>query len=154
MKGPLLLWVLNMLQVFKVDVFYKKSLSKIFCYLPFYELLLLPNYLFFSLLAPINATKTSSASAVGSDIELWAGIIPTGSLLNANDKYFWFHHSQGDRMDVLDPDTLDKATALWAAVSYVIADLSDEFPNEYRNNQNGFNDKWSSKYIRKDLSNM
>lgn len=74
--------------------------------------------------------------------------------MNANEKYFWFHHSQGDRMDVLDPDNLDKATALWAAVSYVIADLSDEFPNEYKNNQKIFRNKWPTQYVKKDISNM
>lgn len=31
-------------------------------------------------------------------------------------------------MDVLDPDDLDKATAVWAVVSYIIADLTDDFP--------------------------
>lgn len=33
-------------------------------------------------------------------------------------------------MDVLDPDDLDKATAVWAVVSYIIADMSEEFPRE------------------------
>lgn len=85
-------------------------------------------------LAPINATQTKSSSAVGSDISSWTeSLIPGGSLLNANDKYFWFHHTQADTMDVLDPDDLDKATAVWAVVSYIIADLSEEFPRERDN---------------------
>lgn len=43
-------------------------------------------------------------------------------------RYFWYHHSVADTMDVLDPDDLDKATAVWAVVSYIIADLTDDFP--------------------------
>lgn len=88
----------------------------------------------------------ASTGGVGSDISAWTrSLIPGASLLNANDKwvlfnphlnyqsksysrYFWYHHSVADTMDVLDPDNLDKATAVWAVVSYIIADLKDDFP--------------------------
>jgi len=96
------------------------------------------------LLAPINATQTSaSRGGVGSDISSWTeSQIPGGSLLNANDKYFWYHHTPADTMDVLDPDNLDKAAAVWAVVSYIIADLNDDFPRDrnstaYKNDQVG-----------------
>lgn len=85
----------------------------------------------FRLLHAINATQTKSSSAVGSDIANWAGLIPTGALLNANDKYFYYHHTEADTMDVMDPDALDKSTALWAAAAFVIADLSEEFPRDF-----------------------
>ncbi|KAJ8932974.1 hypothetical protein NQ314_014305 [Rhamnusium bicolor] len=84
------------------------------------------------LLAPINATQAvRSSGGVGSDITIWKDVIPTGSLLNDNGKYFWYHHTKADTMDVLDPDTLDKATALWASVAYVVADLKDDFPRDF-----------------------
>ncbi|KAG5895325.1 hypothetical protein JTB14_000597 [Gonioctena quinquepunctata] len=83
------------------------------------------------LLAPINATRAEYSDSVGSDITIWAKKIPTGSLLNANEKYFWYHHSSSDTMDVLDPDALDKSAAVWASVAYVIADLKDEFPRDF-----------------------
>ncbi|KAJ8917135.1 hypothetical protein NQ315_012627 [Exocentrus adspersus] len=84
------------------------------------------------LLAPINATQTvASNGGVGSDISIWGNVIPGGSLLNANEKYFWFHHTEADTMDVLDPDALDKSAALWAVVSYIVADLSEEFPRDF-----------------------
>lgn len=86
---------------------------------------------FHSLLEAINTTRTKANDAVGSDISLWAGKIPTGSLLNANEKYFWFHHASSDTMDVINSEDLDKATALWASVAYVIADLSEEFPRDF-----------------------
>ncbi|XP_074033403.1 carboxypeptidase Q [Leptinotarsa decemlineata] len=84
------------------------------------------------LLSSINTTQSSYADAVGSDITIWAGQIPGGSLLNDNDKYFYYHHSAADTMDVLDPDSLDKATALWASVAFIIADLKDEFPRDFK----------------------
>lgn len=52
--------------------------------------------------------------------------MPGATLLNDNRHYFWFHHSDGDTMAVQDPTALDKATALWAAVAYVVADLKHD----------------------------
>ncbi|XP_037773959.1 carboxypeptidase Q-like [Penaeus monodon] len=65
----------------------------------------------------------------GPDIEVWqrAGV-PTASLYNENEKYFWFHHSDGDTMSVEDPDTLDKCLALWTSVAYVAADITHKIP--------------------------
>lgn len=54
--------------------------------------------------------------------------LPGASLLNQNEKYFWFHHTNADTMDIEDPDVLDKCTALWATVAYVMADLSITIP--------------------------
>nr|CAH7756310.1 unnamed protein product [Callosobruchus chinensis] len=86
------------------------------------------------LFSSINATQLKyNRYGVGSDITIWSGRIPTASLLNANQNYFWYHHSKGDTMDVLDSDTLDKCTALWASVAYIIADMSEEFPRGFNN---------------------
>ena len=81
------------------------------------------------LMASLNATQFASPMDGGPDIQFFteAGI-PGAALLNANDRYFWFHHSQGDRMTVEDPRQLDMCTALWAASAYVIADLSIDMP--------------------------
>lgn len=68
------------------------------------------------LMAPINATNFRG--------------FPGASLMNENDKYFWFHHSYGDSMLVQDSESMDKATALFAAVSYVIANLSVDMPRD------------------------
>lgn len=83
----------------------------------------------FSLLKPINATKLTTSDDVGSDIMVWSNQgVPMASLLNKNEKYFWFHHSDGDRMEIEDSDVLDKCVALWASVAYVVADLSLDLP--------------------------
>lgn len=66
---------------------------------------------------------------MGSDITVWTGTgIPGASLYNKNERYFWYHHSNADTMDIEDSGTLDLNSALWAAVAYVIADLSIDFP--------------------------
>lgn len=79
--------------------------------------------------APLNATKFASPIDAGPDINVWAKRgFPASSLLTDNDKYFWWHHSAGDTMNVLNSDELDKNCALLAAAAYIIADLSVDMP--------------------------
>lgn len=83
------------------------------------------------LMAPLNATEYESPIDAGPDISMWARRgFPSASLLNKSDKYFYFHHSDGDSMLVEDPVSLDKNTALFAAAAYVIADLSVDMPKD------------------------
>ncbi|XP_056142300.1 carboxypeptidase Q-like [Lampris incognitus] len=80
------------------------------------------------LLAPINTTKLETHGE-GTDISPWmqAGV-PGASLHVADNKYFWFHHSEGDTMTVQNPRDMDLCTAVWAVVAYVVADLQDMLP--------------------------
>ncbi|MBZ3878190.1 Carboxypeptidase Q, partial [Sciurus carolinensis] len=43
-------------------------------------------------------------------------------------KYFAFHHSHGDTMTVMDPKQMNVAAAVWAVVSYVVADMEEMLP--------------------------
>ncbi|XP_026745899.1 carboxypeptidase Q-like isoform X1 [Trichoplusia ni] len=77
----------------------------------------------------INASTLVEEDAPGSDIGIFTGNgIPGASLHNDNAKYFWFHHTEGDTMNVEDPDELDLGAAFWTAVAYIIADLSEDIP--------------------------
>ncbi|XP_034729302.1 carboxypeptidase Q-like [Etheostoma cragini] len=80
------------------------------------------------LLAPINTTKLEPHGE-GTDISPWmqAGV-PGASLHVADNRYFWFHHSEGDTMTVQDPQAMNLCSALWAVVAYVVADLQDMLP--------------------------
>lgn len=53
---------------------------------------------------------------------------PGASLLDDLHKYFSFHHSHGDTMTVMDPKQMNVAAALWAVVSYVVADMEEMLP--------------------------
>ena len=56
-----------------------------------------------SLMKPLNATQFESPMDGGPDIEYFTGVgVPGASLINANERYFWYHHSDGDRMTVQD----------------------------------------------------
>lgn len=70
-----------------------------------------------------------SKGNVGSDIEVFENMnIPGASLLNRNEKYFWYHHTEADTMTVENSDSLDLNTAMFSLISYIIADLSVELP--------------------------
>ena len=80
-------------------------------------------------LKPLNASRLSLSADVGSDIETLEAIgVPGGSLDNADEKYFDFHHSNGDTMTVEDSHTLDMCTAVWAVTSYAFASLEQLLP--------------------------
>lgn len=81
-----------------------------------------------SLLQPLNITQVFS-DGEGADINFWiqAGV-PGASLQDDLYKYFAFHHSQGDTMTVMDPKQMNVAAAVWAVVSYVVADLEEMLP--------------------------
>ncbi|XP_023942732.2 carboxypeptidase Q-like [Bicyclus anynana] len=77
----------------------------------------------------INATTLVESDSPGSDIAvLIQKGIPGASLHNANERYFWFHHTEGDTMNVEDPEELDLCTAFWTSVAYIIADISADIP--------------------------
>uniref|UniRef100_A0A8D8NHX2 Carboxypeptidase Q n=2 Tax=Culex pipiens TaxID=7175 RepID=A0A8D8NHX2_CULPI len=83
------------------------------------------------LMGALNATEFETPTDGGPDISHWTTRgFPGASLLNKNEKYFWFHHSAGDSMAVEDPKNLDKCAALWAAAAYVVADLSVSIPKD------------------------
>ena len=78
-------------------------------------------------LRPYNASAIIDG-ADGTDIEWWLPGVPGGSLENENQDYFFYHHSNGDTMTVLDPDEMDQCAALWTIVSYCIANLDEMLP--------------------------
>lgn len=77
----------------------------------------------------INTTLLVEANSLGSDIGMITDQgVPGASLLNDAERYFWFHHTEGDTINVENPDDLDLGAAFWTAVSYIIADLSIDIP--------------------------
>ncbi len=43
-------------------------------------------------------------------------------------KYFWYHHTEGDTLDKLDPDEVARCVAAMAVVAYVVADMPERLP--------------------------
>ena len=79
-------------------------------------------------MAPINATRLVLSNE-GSDVTLFIKQgVPIGSLDTRNERYFWFHHTDGDTMAVESRDDLDRCTALWAGVAYALAAIDEQLP--------------------------
>jgi carboxypeptidase Q len=81
-------------------------------------------------LAPLQADGLTMPH-VGSDIAVFdKDGIPQATLSTRNDKYFWFHHTEGDTVRVLNSDELDRCLAVWTVATYIIADLGAALPRE------------------------
>ncbi|XP_043793848.1 carboxypeptidase Q-like isoform X1 [Apis laboriosa] len=81
-----------------------------------------------NLCSPLGNMKVRSPSQ-GPDIATWINEgVPGASLWNQDDKYFYYHHTNADTMLVEDSEALDKGTALFAALSYILANLSIDLP--------------------------
>jgi carboxypeptidase Q len=80
------------------------------------------------LLAPIGA-DTITAGGGGTDIEPIMDLGVPGMGLNDDaSRYFWYHHSEADTVDKLDPREMAKCVAAMAVMSYVLADLPEQLP--------------------------
>ena len=67
----------------------------------------------------------------GTDVNWWhKSGVPTGSIANHNEHYFYYHHSDGDTMSVLDPVQMNMCTAVWTAYAYVLADMDSLLPRK------------------------
>ena len=81
-------------------------------------------------LSSLNASEVYDNGG-GTDVDFWRELgVPTGSIANHNERYFWFHHSQGDTMTVLDPVEMNLCSAVWAVYAYILADMDQLLPRE------------------------
>jgi carboxypeptidase Q len=82
------------------------------------------------LLEPIGATGVQRVeSSPEADIApLVERGVPGIGLDVAADRYFWYHHSDGDTLDKLDPAEVARCVAVMAVMAYVVADLPTALP--------------------------
>ena len=82
------------------------------------------------LLQPINAAGVQrvDGSPAADITPLAEAGVPTMELDVDGSRYFWYHHSEGDTLDKLDPGELARCVAAMAVMAYVVADLPDPLP--------------------------
>ena len=83
-----------------------------------------------SLLESIGATsveqvKQSPEADIGPLVE--EGVPGIGLEVDGT-RYFWYHHTDGDTLDKLDPAEVARCVAAMAVMAYVIADLPERLP--------------------------
>ncbi len=83
-----------------------------------------------ALLQPIGATGVQRApESPAADITpLVEQGVPGMELDVDATRYFWYHHTQGDTLDKLDPADMARCVALMAVMAYVVADLPEPLP--------------------------
>ncbi len=80
------------------------------------------------LLASIGADSVATGGG-GADIEpLMTSGIPGAGLMVDGSRYFWYHHSDGDTLDKLDPADVARCVATLAVMAYAAAELPDGVP--------------------------
>jgi carboxypeptidase Q len=80
------------------------------------------------LLAPIQADSLT-LGASEADIEpLMERGVPGMGLQVDDTRYFWYHHTQGDTLDKLDPADMARCVAAMAVMAYVVADMPEPLP--------------------------
>eukprot|EP01132_Coremiostelium_polycephalum_P004987 gene4987-6209_t len=80
-------------------------------------------------LSPIGSNSIS-AGEVGTDNEpLVDAGVPGASLVTNMTQYFWFHHSEGDAIDKMDPKQMDLCVATLAAMSICLANFNGPLPS-------------------------
>ena len=79
-------------------------------------------------LASIDADSVATGGG-GADIgPLMQTGVPGMSPIVDGSRYFWYHHSESDTMDKLDPRDLGLVTAALAVMAYGVADLPEPLP--------------------------
>jgi len=83
-----------------------------------------------ALLQPISATGVQRApESPAADITpLVEQGVPGMELDVDGTRYFWYHHTDGDTLDKLDPADMARCVALMAVMAYVVADLPEPLP--------------------------
>jgi carboxypeptidase Q len=79
-------------------------------------------------LARIDADSVAGGGG-GADIQPLMELgVPGMSPIVDGSRYFWYHHSESDTMDKLDPRDLGLVTAALAVMAYGVADLPEPLP--------------------------
>jgi carboxypeptidase Q len=80
------------------------------------------------LLQPIGADSITKGGG-GADIgPIMARGVPGMGLAVDGTRYFWYHHSDADTIDKLDPVEMGRCVAALAIMAYVVADLDEPLP--------------------------
>ncbi len=72
-----------------------------------------------------TVTRGGGGADIGPLMELG---VPGMGLRVKGEKYFWYHHTEADTVDKLDPREMAECVAAMAVMAYVVADLPERLP--------------------------
>jgi carboxypeptidase Q len=79
-------------------------------------------------LSQIGQIKISKGGGDADINELLPDSVPVMALHVEGPKYFWYHHSQADTMDKLNPREISACAAAFAVMAYQVADAPEDLP--------------------------
>ena len=82
------------------------------------------------LLQPLAADSVTGDGGDADIAPLTERGVPSLSLVVAPEKYFWYHHTNGDTLDKVDPEELARCVAAMAVMAYVVADMPETLPRK------------------------
>lgn len=80
------------------------------------------------LVAPLGAGEIRKGCRGADVLQLIRGGVPAMHLEVDREKYFWFHHTDADTIDKLDPGEFNRCVAAMAVMAHVVADLPETLP--------------------------
>jgi len=83
-----------------------------------------------ALLDRIGAGRVEKGGGEADISPLVAAGVPGMGLEVDGTRYFWYHHTDADTMDKLDPAELARCVATMAVMAYVAADMPDRLPRQ------------------------
>ncbi|MEK7402609.1 MAG: M20/M25/M40 family metallo-hydrolase [Gemmatimonadota bacterium] len=81
-----------------------------------------------SLLRPIDADSIAVGGPQADISPLYALGVPVITMDTDGSRYFWYHHTEADMIDKLDPVDMAKNTAIFAVVANTVANMSGTLP--------------------------
>jgi len=77
------------------------------------------------LIDPIQGGEIKKGCRGADVLKLITGGVPAMHLEVEREKYFWFHHTDADTIDKLDPDEFNLCVASMAIMAFTVADLKE-----------------------------
>jgi carboxypeptidase Q len=81
-----------------------------------------------SLLAAVGIDSARTGGPQADIGPLFAAGVPVASIATDATKYFWYHHSDADTMDKIDPADLAKNIAIFAVIANTVANMEGTLP--------------------------
>jgi carboxypeptidase Q len=81
-----------------------------------------------SLLRSIDADSVAVGGPQADIAPLYALGVPVITMDVDGSRYFWYHHTEADRIDKLDPVDMAKNTAIFAVVANTVANMNGTLP--------------------------
>ncbi len=87
------------------------------------------------LLSRLGADSIQTGGPEADIFPLWQAGVPAVALNTDASRYFWYHHTEADTVEKLDPVDLARCVAVMAVVANTVANMDGRIPRHPSSNQ-------------------